>query len=683
MKKAVFIFIFLSLLFNFFTIVNYFYLSDALSAVTGRGTTASVSLIVLSPLISVSIQTPQNTTYNFSATANNYTLYLNVSADFNVSSWWYILEDLKHSAVGSHVVFTPNTTINATRWSNRLTVFANNSGGNQANSSVVFYVNVPNSAPTLANLSALILTCEGSSLSYEVNATDIDEDDLTFGISPSGDPFFIRRKSQIIYNGGTNASGEIYSGTLRKSNVGNYSRTISVRDGGNPEYSDSKSTNISVIEINNAPSLTNIGVQTVWTQGDNSTFYKEVQVTDTESGTQSSGNFTFNLTFFNGVPFFNVSSLGIINFTANSSLVGVYNLSLCVTDRALPNVHPNISYCGETGSNKTACNNFSLTVTNENRRPEIRSYYPTNLNFSALDTDSLSFNVSTRDADGTIPDVYWYVDNARNKYTTGSSNDSFTYSFGCGVSGNHTVKVDVTDGSLNSSLQWNITVSEVACPVSAAGAGGGGGGGAVSKLPCKPKWACYSWGLCKETDKRTAFSEGLSNDNELKQIKQACKNTGWEEKVCGFQTRNCFDVNACNSTLEKPEIIQACYFTILPTCDDGIKNCHDGDCEFLIDCGGPCNPCPTCSDGIQNQGEEKADCGGPCPRKCEKEKPAAPINLTLYIILLIFLIICLIILARKIYRVMKLRQLHNQKSSYLKNTVASKFSDLISRHHER
>ena len=50
-----------------------------------------------------------------------------------------------------------------------------------------------------------------------------------------------------------------------------------------------------------------------------------------------------------------------------------------------------------------------------------------------------------------------------------------------------------------------------------------------------------------------------------------------------------------------------------PSCFDGIKNCHAGDCEDGIDCGGPCRQCPSCSDGIQNQGETGVDCGGPCP----------------------------------------------------------------------
>jgi hypothetical protein len=46
----------------------------------------------------------------------------------------------------------------------------------------------------------------------------------------------------------------------------------------------------------------------------------------------------------------------------------------------------------------------------------------------------------------------------------------------------------------------------------------------------------------------------------------------------------------------------------LPTCSDGIQNQGETD----IDCGGPCVACPACSDGIQNQGETDIDCGGPC-----------------------------------------------------------------------
>ena len=59
-----------------------------------------------------------------------------------------------------------------------------------------------------------------------------------------------------------------------------------------------------------------------------------------------------------------------------------------------------------------------------------------------------------------------------------------------------------------------------------------------------------------------------------------------------------------------------------PSCFDGVQNCHDGDCETGIDCGGPCTiqVIATCLDGIQNQGEGEVDCGGPCP-PCILKKP--------------------------------------------------------------
>jgi hypothetical protein len=55
----------------------------------------------------------------------------------------------------------------------------------------------------------------------------------------------------------------------------------------------------------------------------------------------------------------------------------------------------------------------------------------------------------------------------------------------------------------------------------------------------------------------------------------------------------------------------SCVACPTPTCSDGIQN----QGETGIDCGGPCPACPppSCVDGIQNQGEIGVDCGGPCP----------------------------------------------------------------------
>jgi len=47
-------------------------------------------------------------------------------------------------------------------------------------------------------------------------------------------------------------------------------------------------------------------------------------------------------------------------------------------------------------------------------------------------------------------------------------------------------------------------------------------------------------------------------------------------------------LNECKKNQSMPGLIKECYYTEDPTCFDGIKNCHDGSCEILIDCGGPC-----------------------------------------------------------------------------------------------
>ncbi|MBU3913335.1 MAG: hypothetical protein KKE50_04540, partial [Nanoarchaeota archaeon] len=570
-------------------------------------TSISRVMITLPGGLGISIDSPQNITYNFSI-GDVYTLGLNVSADFNATLWRYTLTDLRHnSVVYNNVAFTPNTTFDAVRWSNFLSVYADDTGsGRTAGRNVTFFVYVPNSAPYIT-IPSQIYICEDSALHYYFNVSDNDEDvsspDFTVDNNPK-DVFHVALSSVI---NDTTRRWELFSTRLTKQFVGNHSQIIEASDG---QYSDSKNANISVIEINHAPVAENIGARTVWTRGENSTFYKQVGVSDAEDGSQSSGNLTFNLTFISSVNLFNITSTGVINFTANESQTGVYNLSLCVRDRGLQNVHPNISLCGQDGSFIEVCQNFSVTVTNENRNPTIISYYPLNPALVADGTDILYFNLTKYDADGTIPDSYWYVDGSFEEYDSGSSFDEFRYSFGCGISGVHTVKAEITDGLLNDSIEWSINVTRVSCPAALPGGGGGGGWGG-----CTEKWACGNWNVCQNAEKSRVF--GLLAGGDYRDIKERCKNNYWVDEVCGFQTRNCFDASSCNRTLNRPSLVQECYYSESPSCKDGVKNCHDNSCELLVDCGGPCSSCPTCSDGIMNQDEGGIDCGGPCPWKCK------------------------------------------------------------------
>lgn len=342
-----------------------------------------------------------------------------------------------------------------------------------------------NSAPILGPINNSIFICERAFLNYPFNATDVDGDDLEIHIAPPTSPFYLNPSS--FTNGETHINANIISGVMSKAHIGSvntgsklYEIYITITDGYNSTCcSDTAITNISVIEINNDPIIENIGVQTIWSIGENSTFYKELSVTDTEYNL-GFGTLDYNISITNSsedsVNLFNISSIGIMNFTADlSTILGVYNITICVNDSGLTSTHTNISeLCGQDGSSRTACTNFSLTITNENRAPNIIDHYPNNLTINTTSTNALEFNITKNDPDLTIPDTYWYVDNGFVEYDSGNSIDEFNYNFGCGISGDHTIKAEITDGELNNSAQWNITVSYIACSIPTTPGGGGG-----------------------------------------------------------------------------------------------------------------------------------------------------------------------------------------------------------------
>lgn len=620
------------------------------SPITGSGITATVSLVILGNQSDIDILSPLNTTYNFSI-GDSYILDLNVSANFEVDNWWYSLYDIKHDElVNDTIAFNPNTTFNAVRWSNELRVYAEDVGVEIINENVTFFVSVPNSAPVFQGVNDSILICENNFLNnYYFYVVDVDEQILELALHPTN-PFYL---DTLFTSGQSNTTVEMFSGILDKSDIGIHEETVSVNDG---EYSDSAYTNVTVIEINNAPGISNIGVQTVWTSGENSTFYKQVQVTDTEDGNQNGGVLNFSISFFEGDELFNISENGTMYFIPNSSYIGVYNIGIYVSDTGIDDPAENIlEICGQDGGSITTTQNFSLTITDENRAPTITSYYPVNLSFSASGTSDLYFNISKYDPDGTIPDAYWYVDGVFIEYDSGNSTDEFIHNFGCDVSGAHAIKAEITDGLLNDSITWNIGVQQVACTTPPSGGAGGGGGGGIS---CTEEWACESWEICQGIEKLLKL--GILSGEDYRIVLEQCFEIGLSNEFCGAQIRNCSDLNGCNTKYFKPAEFQICYYTQYPNCNDGIKNCHDDSCEVLVDCGGPCSACPTCSDKIQNQGEEGIDCGGPCAWKCPEAIPLLKRKEVLYSFIALIMLIILIIIV-KLVRIYKYRNLIIQK----------------------
>jgi len=280
------------------------------------------------------------------------------------------------------------------------------------------------------------------------------------------------------------------------------------------------------------------------------------------------------------------------------------------------------------------------------------------LSQSISGTQNLNFLINTLDADGTVPDVYWYVDNVLKETDAGSlglNTSNFSYTFGCGVSGSHNVLVVVSDGLAETSLQWNFSVSNVKCEIPST-TGSGGGGSISFPAMCVENWICEDWNICQNT-KRSFESNGLSPE-DYDSLFYSCQQIGYDERYCGFQMRNCDNLTSClndNYKTPKPDEMQICYYTENPSCTDGITNCHHGGCELLVDCGGPCLTCPSCSDGLQNQGEENVDCGGPCPVECERAEVMGTAMLIRYglILLLLILIIFILLKSFKIFGIIK------------------------------
>jgi hypothetical protein len=93
--------------------------------------------------------------------------------------------------------------------------------------------------------------------------------------------------------------------------------------------------------------------------------------------------------------------------------------------------------------------------------------------------------------------------------------------------------------------------------------------------------------------------------------------TDWSACIGNTKTRTVTDLNDCQNTVPivpKPAATMSCTAASLttPTCSDGIQN----QGEQSVDCGGPCTPCKTCFDQQVNchDGlcETEVDCGGPC-----------------------------------------------------------------------
>ncbi|MFH0831565.1 MAG: hypothetical protein V1886_01730 [archaeon] len=516
---------------------------------------------------------PNNESINFT---HNSTSAIFPSFDFNI--YGLINFSANDSDVGFHSM---NITVRDERNA------ANSSGFN-------FTVLNVNDAPLLGIIPDM-QTCEDANFLYQAAATD---EDLLIPVRYRTESLhFYDNTALFVINENT---GQIdFTPNSLQANV--YSIRVYVSD---EEASDFKDFALNIISTNDAPVMQHIGAKTVYI---NSSLNYTAYASDEEDG-DTPGALRFNSTFTSGTTFFTINAAtGNINFSANATINGTYAVRICVTDLGFT-APANISFCNQTAAPKNACENVSFTITLENHAPNITSYYPENRIQSITEGESITFNATAEDEDGTTPSILWYKNDIFIL-----ANSTYTFSTSSGAAGAYNVTALATDGLLNDTVVWNVTVNSAPIVSTAVSGGGGGGGGG-----CTEQWICTDWSLCQNASTPDSIAI-LGNIYET--VISNCSSLLSGE--CGFQTRSCFDKANCRSTSKQPKEMQVCAFTLLPDCYDSILNCHDGMCEVLPDCGGPCKPCTTCSDGIQNQGEDWIDCGGPC-KACALGYPRAP-----------------------------------------------------------
>ncbi len=164
------------------------------------------------------------------------------------------------------------------------------------------------------------------------------------------------------------------------------------------------------------------------------------------------------------------------------------------------------------------------------------------------------------------------------------------------------IAMDPYNETNTSNLVTISCITEIPSAPSGAGEGVGVGGGVGVTRPCIPEFECFDYHKCNRSNvkiQRCVDTHGCKPDVYLtvpcKYKEEIECNESWncsEWGPClpnGTQSRTCVDLNDCGTTKDMPPLVQECEY--IGTCDDGIKNCHNGSCEEGIDCGGPCPPC--------------------------------------------------------------------------------------------
>ena len=299
----------------------------------------------------------------------------------------------------------------------RLRIAANdNRGGTVKSNDFNLIVNTIQDAPVLNQINNIVAN-EGELIKINAIATDVDNDTLLFLY---GAPFDVFGEWQADFD-----------------DAGIYTILVRVTDG---FLWDEQTINVTVNNMNINPVLENI---------DNFTIVEDSgrQEVATLSASDSDGT---------------IDRFVILNENTNQvdcdteKIENVWKLSLTPANNFFGNafctvvVHDN--------DNGFDDQEFKITVTNVNDKPEIITAHPSGNEVTINKNEAQTFFISWRDVDNDPVSVQWFVDN-----TFALSGEVFNFA-GQGIVNNYTIKVDVRDSEFSVEREWLLHVTDTIIP---------------------------------------------------------------------------------------------------------------------------------------------------------------------------------------------------------------------------
>ncbi|MBI5388867.1 hypothetical protein HZB01_00640 [Candidatus Woesearchaeota archaeon] len=297
-----------------------------------------------------------------------------------------------------------------------------NIADNTNNATANVQVNISNGNPLITTIPNPQTIYEDQLYTYDVNATDPDAPGVIDGDGIHYSTTEVNNLSSAFETRSRIASATgLFNFTPLQADVGNHTLEIAALDGEPVEGSYKVQILFQVIEVNDAPQITNL---INFSALEGTAFTYQLAATDEEN---DAINFSTNATFFN------VSTSGLMTFTPTSADVGNHTIFLTVLD----NRSGNRTY--NTSMRVNSTNHAPTLLTIANQSAVQGQLFTLNVygydDFRDNDTVTFSDNVSLFDISTVI--------NLSNATANATGLISFTPSNS--MVGNHSVKITLTD----------------------------------------------------------------------------------------------------------------------------------------------------------------------------------------------------------------------------------------------